>query len=162
MFFTYREKNHERVLKDSNKLVSEATGPLAALFRKILRDQGINNYRFGLLVNAYLDDPRNGIPKNGKDRSSTRGNLQKEVFRPSMTFKVFRKALLLLAPDEIELIVKLKWGNGHTTAHSVIMDNSLTDIEAEDLLESANQLPEPPELVEYRKPVIRTMADEWS
>ena len=162
MFFTYREKNHERVLKDSGKMVSEAHGPLAALFRKILRDQGVSVYRWNMLINDYLNDPRNGIPKNGKDRSSTRGSLQKELFRPSMTFKVFRKALLLLAPEEIELIVKLKWPNGNVTAHSVTMDNSLSDIESEDLIESANELPEIIELAEPRKPVIRTMSDEWT
>ena len=69
MFFTYREKNHERVLKDSGKMVSEAHGPLAALFRKILRDQGVSVYRWNMLISDYLNEPRNGIPKNGKDRS---------------------------------------------------------------------------------------------
>ena len=125
-------KRSEKILKDPCKQVSEATNSLAALFRIILTDRKLELDQWLKLVNQYLDNPENEVKRNGKDRSSARGNLQKEVFRNSMTFKVFRKALLVLNPKNITLTISLEWQNGTVTHHSTMMTNTAADIEAEE------------------------------
>ena len=117
-------KRSEKILQDPLKKVSEVTNSLAALFRIILMDKEIKIPEWNKLVNAYLDNPQNDVKKNGKDRSSARGNLQKEVFRNSITFKVFRKALLVLNPKSITLTVTLEWRNGVKTIHSTFLNNN--------------------------------------
>lgn len=113
----YDEQND--ILNDDKKGVEQTIGVLARLFRQILYDLNIDTYKWSRHMQEYLDDPRNGIPRNSKDRSSARGNLNKELRRPKMTWKVFRKALMFLGPLEATFIVRLKWRTGRTTEHSV-------------------------------------------
>ena len=120
----------EEILLDPNKQQRQATGMLSILFRRILADLNYGPYLWNQHVNRYLSDPRNGIPANGKDRSSARGNLQKELFRDAMTFKVFRKGLMLLAPLGIVLEVRLEWKD-RTTVHTIRVENNNESIERE-------------------------------
>ena len=126
-------KRSEKILDDPCKKVNEATNTLAALFRIILTDRKTGIDGWLKMVNQYLDHPDNEVKRNGKDRSSARGNLQKEVFRNSMTFKVFRKALLVLNPKNITLTISLEWRDGTTTHHSAMMTNTAADIDAEEI-----------------------------
>lgn len=110
---------HNDILNDRTKGVEQTIGVLARLFRQILFDLDVNPFKWAMMMQRYLDDPRNGIPRNSKDRSSARGNLNKELRRPKMTWKVFRKALMFLGPVEATFIVRLKWQGGKTTEHDV-------------------------------------------
>lgn len=107
------------MLSDPQKGVQHARGVLAYLFRKILMDIDLDMWRWQRLMNKFLEDPRNGIPPNGKDRSSARGNLNKELHRPRMTWKVFEKAMRFLGPVELRFEVHLKWEGGKRTKHGV-------------------------------------------
>ena len=102
--------NLHRLLGDDNKEADKASGILARLFRLILRDRNMSMMGWSSNMARYLNDPRNGCPQNNKDRSSVRGNLTKELLRPTMTWKVFKKAIRFLAPQKIDFIVRCHWG----------------------------------------------------
>jgi hypothetical protein len=112
-----------RMLKLPDKGASEASGVLSKLWRGILVDLDVTHYTWGSLMLRYLNDPRNGIPRDVKDKSSARGNLNKELKRPRMTWKVFLKGLRFLGPVRIEFVVKLTWKTRTTTVHRLQLDN---------------------------------------
>lgn len=115
------------MLASPDKGMSSAEGVLSRLFRQILADNNVGAYAWNNLMERYLNDDRNGIPKNGKDRSSARGNLGKELSRPAMTWKVFRKALQFLGARRIKFTVECEWSNRRRTVHSVNLDLGATD-----------------------------------
>lgn len=102
------------------KKTSGANGILARLFRTILLDLNIGPSRFGALLQQYILDPRNGVADNKKDQTSARGNLNKEFYKPQMTWKVFLKAMRFLRIKKIVFVVELHHsGLGNkTTVHS--------------------------------------------
>ena len=111
--------DHRDMLNEADKGISEAKNVLSRLWRQIVYDLGISPYRWGALMIRYLDDPTNKVPKNGKDRSSVRGNLNKELRRDKMTWKVFFKGLKFLSPLRIRFEVHLSWPGKPDTIHSV-------------------------------------------
>ncbi len=110
---------NRNILTEKDKGVPEARGVLAFLFRKILFDMNISPGRWSQMMNDYLDDPWNQVPRNSKDRSSIRGNLNKELFRTRMTWKVFEKGLRFLGPLSIRFEIHLRWPAGRTSVHHV-------------------------------------------
>lgn len=92
---------------------TRAADVLTRIFRLILHDYKITPGRWQALVNQYLNDPRNGVPSTGADRSSHRGNLNKELLKPTMTIKVFQKAMRFLRPSSIRFEVHLGFDQGH-------------------------------------------------
>lgn len=121
--YDYEKKD---VLAEDDKGVRTARNVLARLFRQILRDRKINHARWHMLMHRYLHDPRNKIPPNGKDKSSARGNLNKELRRDRMTFKVFYdKAIPFLNPRKVTFTLTCEWEDGKTTIHSAELDRRL-------------------------------------
>jgi hypothetical protein len=129
------DNQKREILSEKDKGVGTARNALARLFRQILRDLDIDPNRWHRLMVRYLMDPRNKIPANGKDKSSARGNLNKELRRDRMTWKVFNdKAIPFLNPVEVEFEVRMTWANGRKTVHRVVMDRGafMTDQETDD------------------------------
>ena len=115
-------KNDQRrnILTEKDRGVSTARNVLARLFRQILRDLKIDDTRWSKLMVRYLLDPANGIRPNNRSKSYTRGNMNKELRRPSMTWKVFNdKAIPFLNPIKIKFVVELTWANKQTTVHEL-------------------------------------------
>jgi hypothetical protein len=81
----------------------------------LLADRNVDLWRWDLYMKAYLADPRNGIPNNSRDRSSARGNLNKELLRPDMTWRVFLKAMNFLDLIRVSFTVKVQWKDGKVT-----------------------------------------------
>lgn len=67
----------------------------------------------------WLEDPSNGIPDDGKRRSSARGNLSKEILRDDVSWKVFIKGLKFLNPMAISITFEMKWTKEYSTFHVV-------------------------------------------
>lgn len=111
------------MLNARDKGAGEASGVLAKLFRQILLDRKITPLHWSNLMMRYLDDPRNGVPRDVKDKSSARGNLNKELVRPRMTWKVFRKGLRFLGPRWVRFEVHFGWENGETSIHKLMLDS---------------------------------------
>lgn len=105
---------------------SGSTSVLAKLFRQIIYSTGIASpnlnsngkgddsfvisSRWTKLMDDFLDDSRNSIPQNMKERSSARGNLQKEITgNKGMSWKVFCKALRFLGIVKFDIIINVKF-----------------------------------------------------
>ncbi len=102
--------------------VREARGVLAKLFRTVMKNIGFTNTRWEVQMQRVLDDPRNPVPRNSKDRSSFKGNLNKALKGDRMTWKVFEKALRFLGPRSIRFEIHCTWGNGETSIHGFNQD----------------------------------------
>jgi len=100
--------------------IGSARGLLARLFRLILWEINFNGLKWNQHMDAYLDDPRHGIPPNVKERSTAKGNLNKELKHDTMTWRVFfEKALPFLNPLKVRFTVQLTWRTGKVTSHSI-------------------------------------------
>ena len=123
------EPNSVPDLPDSAQLNGN---PLSRLFNKIRYDLGITPARVGLLVENYLNNPLNNIPKTGKERSTERGNLMKQLKADDMSIKVFLKALSVLQPKHIRFTVEFTNQRDRTTSHSIDFDVVPFDIDDND------------------------------
>lgn len=112
-------ENLDDMLSSTDKGAEKATGALSRLFREILKDINIQPMAWSSLMERFLDDPRNRIPRNGKDRSSARGNMNKELCRPTMTWKVFRKGLQFLGATSVRFEVHATWPNRSKTVTGI-------------------------------------------
>lgn len=99
---------------------------LANLWQKIASDDPVNGgmsfNRWSKWMESYLDDPRNGIKNNTKDRASARGNLTKEILKDKMTWKVFCKALRFINVIKFRITIEPQWANGTTTSFSATVN----------------------------------------
>lgn len=91
---------------------------LASMFLKILYDLGINETRWNHLMTNYVMDKRNCIPANNRDQSSARGNLQKELLKRKMTWKVFCKGIRFLNITKFDFVIRAHHANGKITEHT--------------------------------------------
>lgn len=108
-----------RMLVDQRKEIHRARGPLAKLYRRILWDLDIKPEQINTYILKWLDDPRNGIPNNGKARSTERGNLIKDLSKTEMTWKNFVKGIRLLRPLRVKFIVSADWVGGLKSVHEM-------------------------------------------
>lgn len=145
------------LLELDDRGVSRARGVLSRLFRVILCQVKLSGPQWEMLMDRMLNDPRNPMPKNSKDRSSQKGNLNKALKGDRMTWKTFEKALRFLAIQKVKFIVEPTWANGRTTHHWVtqelgsftLEDFEMTDSEAAEFLEQITAqaaIVPPPEL----------------
>lgn len=109
----------EELLRDPGKKVFEATGVLSRIFRQLLVEIDLEEIGFYRLLNDWLNDPANGVSNDFKRRSSARGNFIKELVRPSMTWKVFLKAVKLLKPNSVEFSFGFQFGYKKYTVSQV-------------------------------------------
>lgn len=126
------DKSLKEIVSDSDKQVTKSRNPLAKLYRKILLERNVNHSSIDHYLNQYLDDPRMGIPRNSKDRSSERGNLLKQLGKSSISWKIFVKGLRLLRPKHIKLIVEFTDQRGETSIHYVDIEGFDDEIEEDE------------------------------
>lgn len=94
--------------------IGSDTNALAKILRGLMYDMNIGPLQMSQLLTRWLDNPRNGIPKTGSGRSNKRGNLIKEIAKPRITWPVFEKAIVVLAPATYSVTVKLTMQDGKT------------------------------------------------
>ena len=131
-----------RKIKSTSKLLrfaepkAEHSSILTKMFQKMLfavnaatpkeiNGQMVNEatQKWDKLVIDYLNDSRNSIPQNEKDRYSARGNLQKEIVaNPSMSWKVFCKAMRLINVVRFDFIIVAKFGSGNLEGEKVFKE----------------------------------------
>lgn len=135
------------IAKASNLLSSKSTAldirsggsdsVLASMFQKIMHDLGINHTRWNHLMTQYVLDKNNCIPNNNKDQSSARGNLQKELLKKKMTWKVFCKGIRFLNILKFDLIIRAHHPNGKVSEH--IKSVSFGDIQKENQIDEKEE-----------------------
>ena len=114
---------------------SGTEGILANLFKGILNDLRITagkGSRWEDLMRNFLNDRRNGIRQNDRDRSSARGNLAKELLKPKMTWKVFCKGMRFIGLTKFEISIVAHHYSGQKTIHSATVNMVETFEEEED------------------------------
>lgn len=117
------------ILNSDDKQIGTARNVLSRLWRRILFAQGINPLLWEKMMVRYLNDPLHNIPPTGNRRSSARGNLQKELSRPSMTWKVFQKAMRFLNPKRVRFMVEITWWSNRVTTYAETLDLHALDLD---------------------------------
>ena len=102
------------ILKDPNLLIKNNTGILTRLFRKLLNDLNITVLSWERLMDAYVTDPRAGVPKKPGYESSEKTNLRKRLNANSMTWKSLLKGLDFLQCSKTIFTVEV---NEHYRGH---------------------------------------------
>jgi len=130
------------IIRDSTgRSIREARGVLAKLYRTAMQQQVHTIETLMQKLEYYLDDPANGVPRNGKARSSERGNILKEITRPDMTWKVFLKGLKLLGVKYVRFEVHLFTEPGKR-ADVVSINLKLADVDLEKIDPSPDNEPD--------------------
>lgn len=156
-------KESDDILADDDKGVRRARGIPSLFWRKLLQIRKIDGDKWDRLMNAFLMDPRNGVPDNPRDRSSTRGNVNRELRRDNMTWKVFLKALNFSGAVKVSFTLSVTFSDNktyHISAKMLDQRTTLNVIEDEsDEDDTLPQIPEIPEIDEntqvtasYQKP----------
>jgi len=124
--------NMGSILNYNDQRDGEPVGILSRLFRKILAELNITPMVWNKLMNVYLNDSRNRIPRSSRGRSSTRGNLNKELKKSNMTWNNFEKGLRFLNPLRSTFTVEIQWLNNKVTTHTLNIGESPGPIDSED------------------------------
>lgn len=132
----YKDDDQD-LLNDPNKGVEEARGILASLWRQLLVMHNVDGWRWDKLMRKYLADPRNGVQNNSRDRSSRRGNLNKELKRNDMTWLVFLKALNFIDAVRVVFTVQVTFANNKTYRVSAKLKDRGDYLENEEFNEKA-------------------------
>lgn len=115
----------ERILTSPDRGITETRGIggiLARLWRQILADINIGPSRFEMLLTDFINSAKRRVPDNRVSKLFTRGNLRRELERPTMTFKVFMKGIKMLKVSKIRIAVELEFGSGKKSLHQTTVD----------------------------------------
>lgn len=114
----------DEIVKHPTKLSSSTSGlsVLSQLFREILLKIGMTWDEWNRLMSDHLNNPRNGIQNNPRERTTERGNLNKFFSNKEMTWKSFWKAMIFLQPYRVDITVTL-WRHGKETVTHQITKN---------------------------------------
>ncbi len=107
--------------EEKNKNIRSQKDPYSRLFLKILYNLKMNHERWDRLMNRFLNDPSNNIPKNARKRSSERGNLHSALLDEQMSGKTFITGIKFLWPLKARITVDFDWPLGHHTSHSIVV-----------------------------------------
>lgn len=122
---TKRPHGLSNVMRDPDAWLGETRGTggiLAHLWRQITLDLAIGGNRFEILLTDFIAQAKRNVPANRVSRHFTRGNLRRELEKPTMTFKVFMKAMRLVKARKMKFSVELTHSNGRVTLHSTEVD----------------------------------------
>ena len=104
------------------------TNTLARLFRHIVATEQIDVTRWNALLETYVQNPLHGIPQNRRETSTAISTLQRELLGPRMTWNVFRRGILVMAPQEEEYVLEMRWTKepGDISLHQVAIRDPLS------------------------------------
>lgn len=97
-------------------------GILANVWRNIARDLNITPAKYDVLVTEFIVDARRKAANQENAKTLSKGNLKRELERPSMTFKVFMRALTMLKVLRVRITFELEHANGRKTVHSQLVN----------------------------------------
>jgi hypothetical protein len=117
-----------RILDDPNKEIHKTyglPGLLSKLWRRILYDRKITGYRYGVLMSMYLESQKS--PDNPAEENQNRGNLNRQLTDPKMSWKTLCKAFRFIRAKRIRFIVEIDYEDDTTMVHRVQADLSGND-----------------------------------
>lgn len=99
--------------------IKAARNELAYFFRLIAFESGVGGPEWEYKLRKYLEQNESSLPRNPKDRSYARGNLNTQLMDTKMTWNVFKQALLFLGATKVKLKIELTWPKGAVTHHEM-------------------------------------------
>lgn len=112
------DANRNEVLSKLPEITSGGTDSiLASMFRKMVRDLLTTTGMWNRWMDNYLLDPVNGINQNRTDLSTARGNMNKELFNPKLSWRTFCKCLRFMQITRFDLCIRVYHSNGRFTDH---------------------------------------------
>lgn len=84
---------------------------LARLFRQIVMQENITLERWNASFEEFVKNPMNGIEQTPQAQKAAISSLQRDVTAPRMSWNIFRRGLLVLAPVKEEYILHMRWSN---------------------------------------------------
>lgn len=136
--------------------LKKARNELAYLFRLIAYEIGLHGGLWENNLRKHLDRTEHGVPKNNKDRSYARGNLNTQLMDDRMTWNVFMQGLKFLGASKIKFKVELTWPSGRTTTHSM----NVRVPQPEELSIAEIELGVPPGVAKIGVPTAQMDSDE--
>lgn len=136
--------------------LKKAKNELAYLFRLIAYEIGLHGGLWENNLRKYLDRTEHGVPKNNKDRSYARGNLNTQLMDDKMTWNVFMQGLKFMGASKIKFKVELTWPSGRTTTHSM----NVRVPQPEELSIAEIELGVPPGVAKIGVPSVLMEADD--
>jgi hypothetical protein len=122
-------KELKNLLSSQDKMVDKVRSPLVKLFRTILYDHNVTPMQWDNLVNRYLRSHLSRTPKNARDISQDKNNLNRAIAKETMSWNHFLKSIMILGPVSIRINIQLGWRNGKTTEHAVDINNPLAELD---------------------------------
>lgn len=116
------QSNVQELLTDKVSAVLSSTGILSRLWRKTLCDLDITPRKWDQLMRNYLEDPSNNIPQSSREKSTHRGNLNKQLYGDPMSIKTFLRGLKFLGAVRVKFTIELTRHDA-TTIHSITLEN---------------------------------------
>jgi len=101
-----------------DRKAGQATGILSRLWRIMLVELNINNDNYPMLMTKYLDKRLKPANKNMRAINTLRGNLNRQLAMPNMSWNVFLRALRVLRVDWIRIDITIGRG-GKKTQHTI-------------------------------------------
>ena len=116
----------EKVLQLPDKGVYQVQGVggvLAQLVRTIWMDNKMRAGDIEQRIGDFVSKARDGLDSKSMANYFNRSNLRRELCRPSMTWKVFIKALRIMRVTKLEIAIRLKYADKPSeTIHVVKTD----------------------------------------
>lgn len=106
------------ILNKPDKAIDQAQDVLSRLFQQILADLAITPPRWAAMMAHWRAELSRLPGKTRKDVSIDRGNLNRNLMRSTMSWKVFMRGLTFLGVDRLRIEVHLTRGT-KTTQHGV-------------------------------------------
>jgi hypothetical protein len=143
-------KEQRRMMDDENKLLREAANPLTHLFRKILRELGIEAKPWNRRLTAFLSSPLSRVPKNAKDIGQERNNFNRAIAKKQITFKTFQKAVQILGPVRYSMSITMVMRDGReVTVNTDMFKNPYAAIDNLSSVVSGKGLDPDADIVDY-------------
>lgn len=112
-------------------------GILAQLVRTIWMDNKMRAGDIEQRIGEFVSKAREGLDSKSMANYFNRSNLRRELCRPSMTWKVFIKALRIMRVTKLEIAVRLTYADRRgETIHVVKRDLGEGDFNVDDYTEN--------------------------
>ncbi len=124
-------KEQVRMMNDDDKLIKEANNPLTDLFRRVLKEMGVEAQAWNQRLTRFLKSPLSRVPKNAKDIGQERNNFNRAIAKRHITFKTFHKAIQILGPVKYSMSITMVMRDGSEIKVSTgMMENSYSKIDS--------------------------------
>lgn len=128
-----KTNSFKQSLASRTKGIEDVHGILAKIYRKVLIDIDLRMERFEYLMQKYDRELSLDNTMTRRAISSEKSNILREMGKPTMSWKVFKKCIGFLRPTNIKFAVELTWANGKTTHTSLKIPMSDMDFDEDDV-----------------------------